>query len=161
MTDMLKNMKIINYFESGNKEHWLDEIGRADWRAAASLHRQLSGGTFLGSAGENSKVLLLTDGDELVSFCTYAGTDDIRPVELTPWMGYVFTFPEHRGHHYAGVLMDEVAKLAATDGADAFYISTGHTGLYEKYGCEYLTEMENMNGGISRVYVKKLGTREM
>ena len=76
-------------------------------------------------------------------------------------MGYVFTFPEHRGHHYAGVLMDEVAKLAATDGADAFYISTGHTGLYEKYGCEYLTEMENMNGGISRVYVKKLGTREM
>ena len=145
------SMKIINYFE----------IGRADWSAAASLHRQLSGGTFLGSAGENSKVLLLTDGDELVSFCTYAGTDDIRPVELTPWMGYVFTFPEHRGHHYAGVLMDEVAKLAATDGADAFYISTGHTGLYEKYGCEYLTEMENMNGGISRVYVKKLGTREM
>ena len=155
------SMKIINYFESGNKEHWLDEIGRADWSAAASLHRQLSGGTFLGSAGENSKVLLLTDGDELVSFCTYAGTDDIRPVELTPWMGYVFTFPEHRGHHYVGLLMEEIERLAIKDGVSEVYISTNHIGLYEKYSCEFKTEMNDMNGEPSRVYVKKVSTNEL
>ncbi len=32
-------------------------------------------------------MLLLTDGDELVSYCTYAKKDDIQPTDLTPWMG--------------------------------------------------------------------------
>ena len=51
---------------------------------------------------------MLTDGDELISFCTYAEKDDIQPTEFTPWMGFVYTFPEHRGHHYVGLLMEEV-----------------------------------------------------
>jgi hypothetical protein len=29
-------------------------------------------------------------------------------------------------------------------------------GLYEKYGCEYRTQMNDMNGELSRVYVKKI-----
>ena len=31
--------------------------------------------------------MLLTDGDELVSYCTYVKKDDIQPTDLTPWMG--------------------------------------------------------------------------
>lgn len=149
-------MRMISYFDSEHKEHWLNEIKRSDWSAAGLLYELLSKETFFEATGEKSKVLLLTDGDELISFCTYAEKDDIQPTDLTPWMGFVYTFPEHRGHHYIGILMDEVERLAKRDDVSEFYISTGHAGLYEKYGCEFKTEMKDMDGKLSRVYVKKI-----
>ena len=106
--------------------------------------------------GKKSKVLLLTDGEELISYCTYAEKDDIQPTELTPWMGFVYTFPEHRGHRYVGLLFDEIERLAKEDGIQEVYISTNHIGLYEKYDCEFRTELKDMDGELSRVYVKKI-----
>lgn len=154
-------MRVINYFDSDRQSHWLSEIKRGDWGAAGFLHELLSKGTFFDAAGKNSKVLLLTDGDELISFCTYAEKDDIQPTELTPWMGFVYTFPEHRGHHYVGLLMEEVERLAIKEGVSEVYISTNHIGLYEKYGCEFKAEMHDMSGEFSRVYVKKVPTNEL
>ena len=149
-------MKVIDYFESDRKEHWLGEINRSEWAAARFLHEMLSKQTFSEFAGGRSKVLLLTEGDELISFCTYAEKDDIPCTDLAPWVGFVYTFPEHRGHHYAGLLMDEAERLAEKDGFSAFYISTTHVGLYEKYGCVFKTEMKDMNGEMSRVYEKQI-----
>ncbi|MCR5338845.1 MAG: GNAT family N-acetyltransferase [Lachnospiraceae bacterium] len=149
-------MRVIEYFESDKKEYWLNEIRKSDWRAAGYLYDLLSKELFFDTLGKSSKVLLLTDGDELISFCTYAEKDEIQPTELTPWMGFVFTFPEYRGHHYIGMLMEEIERLAVKDGASGVYISTDQIGLYEKYGCEFKAEMMNMNGELSRVYVKKV-----
>ena len=154
-------MRVVNYFDSDNKEHWLNEIRKGDWSAAAFLYELLSKGTFFDAVGENSGVLLLTDGDELISFCTYAEKDDIQPTELTPWIGFVYTFPKHRGHHYVSLLMEEAERLAMKDGISEVYISTNHIGLYEKYGCEFKTEMKDMNGELSRVYVKKIPKDEL
>ena len=149
-------MRIINYFESDEKNHWLGEIRKADWGAAIFLSELLSKETFSHATGENSKVLMLTEGNKLISFCTYAERDDIQPTELSPWVGFVYTFPEYRGHRYAGLLMDEVERLAKKDGVSKVYISTNHVGLYEKYGCEFMTEMKDMDGELSRIYVKKI-----
>ncbi len=152
----MSSMRVINYFDSDRKEHWLNEIKKSDWRAAAFLYELLSKGTFYDAVGEKSKVLLLVDGDELISFCTYAEKDDIQPTELTPWIGFVYTFAEYRGHNYAGMLIEEAVRLAKEDGMSEIYISTNHIGLYEKYGCSFLTEMRDMNGEASRIYVKKV-----
>lgn len=149
-------MRVINYFDSDRKEHWLNEIKKGDWGAAEFLYELLSEGAFFEAAGEKSKVLLLTDDDTLISFCSYAEKDDIQPTDLTPWIGFVYTFPEYRGHHYVGLLMDEIERLARTDGVYEVFISTNHIGLYEKYGCEFKTEMKDMNGELSRVYVKRI-----
>ena len=152
-------MEVISYHESGRKEHWLARIGESDWRAGKFLQRLLAEGTFRDTLGERSKVLLLTDGDELVSYCTYAERDDIQPTELTPWAGFVYTFPARRGHRYAGLLFEEITRLAEEEGAGAVYLSTNHTGLYEKYGFEYLTEMTDVDGEPSRIYVKRIPAR--
>lgn len=154
-------MKVINYFDSDRQNYWLNEIRKGDWGAAGFLYELLSKGTFFDATGEKSKVLMLTDGDELISFCTYAEKDDIQPTELSPWMGFVYTFPEHRGHHYVELLMEEVERLAVKENISEVYISTNHIGLYEKYGCEFKTEMKDMNGELSRVYVKKIPTTEL
>ena len=100
--------------------------------------------------------MLLTDGDELISFCTYAEKDDIQPTDLTPWIGFVYTFPEHRGHRYVGKLFEEIEHIAKEDGTSEVFISTNHIGLYEKYGCEFKTLMNDTTGTPSRIYVKRI-----
>ena len=149
-------MDVISFYENDRQPHWLEEIKKSNWNAGAFLYELLSNGTFFDTVGNNSKLLLLIDGDELISYCTYAEKDDIQPTELTPWMGFVYTFPQYRGHRFVGLLLEEIERLAKEEGISEVYISTNHIGLYEKYGCEYKTQMNDIEGCPSRVYVKKI-----
>ena len=149
-------MTIINFFDVPDREHWWGELQQNDWVSGKLLCKLIREDTFFETLGENSKLLLLVDGDRLVSFCTCAERDDIQPTDLSPWAGFVYTFPTYRGHHYAGLLLFEAERLARSEGHSALYISTGHKGLYEKYGFTYKTTLPDVNGNPSRVYVKKL-----
>ncbi|MCC8043960.1 MAG: GNAT family N-acetyltransferase [Clostridiales bacterium] len=71
-------------------------------------------------------------------------------------MGFVFTFPKYRGYRYMGMLIDEIEKQAKNKNVPAIYISTNHTGLYEKYGYSFYQMMKGMEGEPSRVYRKEL-----
>lgn len=149
-------MEIIEYFETEQKAYWLDKIGESDWGAGKYLYKLLRDDKFKGLVGESSKVLLLTDGAKLVSFCSFAEKDDIQPTELTPWIGWVYTFPEYRGKHCAGELLKHAEQLAKEAGMQNIYISTNHVGLYEKYGYEFYQVMKDIEGEDSRVYVGHL-----
>lgn len=147
-------MEIIEYFETKNQEHWREEIRKSDWRAAAFLYELLSENRFRNLLGETSELLLLTDGEKLVAFCTYAERDEIEDPDLTPWVGFVYTFPEYRGARRMGILLDHAYDLAKKEGQKVIYISTEEEGLYEKYGYTYWQDMTDWNGGTSRVYRK-------
>lgn len=99
---------------------------------------------------------MLTEGGDLISFCTFADKDDIQPTELTPWIGWVYTFPHYRGHRYVGKLLSYAETLTKADGINSIYISTNHNGLYEKYGYEFFGMMKDVHGEDSRVYVRYL-----
>ena len=145
-------MRVIDYDTSDRKKYWLEQIGKSDWGAGKFLYELLSKNTFKETVGESSKVLMLVDGDELISFCTYAEKDDIQPTELTPWIGFVYTFPKYRGHRYFGKLLEKIEELARADKVQDIFISTNHTGLYEKYGCEFYRIMDDIEGEPSLVY---------
>ena len=145
-------MKIIEYFSSEHPEHWLREIGLCDWSAGQYLHTLLQEHRFHALLGEKSRLLLLTEGDSLISFCTYAQRDEIPTEDLTPWTGFVYTFPQHRGKRRMGKLLEHVYRLAKTDGFPCVYISTDHTGLYEHYGCTFWRIMQDAHGNNCRIY---------
>jgi predicted GNAT family N-acyltransferase len=149
-------MEIIEYFSSDNKEYWLSKIKESDWGAGQFLYDLLKNEKLKQLVGEHTRVLMLTDGDTLVSYCTLADKDDIQPTELTPWIGWVYTFPAYRGNRHVGKLLDHAAALAKDAGIKSIYISTNHNGLYEKYGYEFFAMMEDMHGEDSRVYVRYL-----
>ena len=149
-------MEVISYYDSDDQKYWLEQIRKSDWQATAYLAQLISTDAFFRTLGENAKLLLLVDEDTLVSFCTYAEIDDIQPTDLKPWMGFVYTFPAYRGHRYLELLFSEIERLAIIDKVSVVYISTDHVGLYEKYGCEYLAEMKDIHGRMSRVYVKRI-----
>ena len=53
----------------------------------------------------------------LLGFCTFADQDEIQPTPLTPWIGFVYIFPEARGKRLSGLLLAEAARLAREMGA--------------------------------------------
>lgn len=149
-------MEFLEYFSSENKEHWLSKIEGCDWDAGKYLAYLLKTNGLFDLVGEGSRVLMLTDGDELVSFCTLAKYDDVQPTELTPWSGWIYTFPVYRGRRLAGKLLEYAENLARKDGAKALYISTNHDGLYEKYAYEFLKYEKDVEGEDTKVYIKRL-----
>lgn len=82
--------------------------------------------------------------------------DDIQPTNLSPWIGFLYTFPDYRGHNYAGMLLDYAESIATVMEREYIYISTNHVGLYEKYGYEFYNMEKDINGEDSRVYRKAL-----
>lgn len=151
-------MKVIEYFTCENQAHWLERIGRSDWGAGQFLYSLLREGKLKETVGQTALVPMLVEEEtgELMAFCTFAPLDDIQPTKLTPWIGFVYTFPEYRGRRLAGKLLDYAESLATAMGREYVYISTGHTGLYEKYGYEFYRICKDIEGGDSRVYRKAL-----
>lgn len=74
------NRKILEYFTCENKEHWLREIQKSDWGAGQYLYSLLKENKLKALVGATTLVLMLADGDKLVSFCTLAPLDDVQPL---------------------------------------------------------------------------------
>ena len=148
-------LRILNYFECDNPSHWLRQIASCEWRAAQFLAELLTKGEFHHAVGKGT-VYLLTDGDRLVSFVSLAERDCINAPEYTPWIGFVHTAPEYRGHRHVGKLIDHACAIASEQGAARVYICTDHVGLYEKYGFTYLENRVSIYEEDSRVYVREV-----
>ncbi|MDE6131841.1 MAG: GNAT family N-acetyltransferase [Oscillospiraceae bacterium] len=148
-------MEIIDYFKSDNQNHWLAEIKKGDWRAIPTLMRFIEENSFHENLGDGT-LLLLTEGDRLVSFLTFAQRDCIDDNLLSPWIGFVYTFPEYRGHRYVGRLIRHCEEIAAENGVPTIFVCTDHVGLYEKYGFSYMENRVDIYGENSRIYRKNI-----
>lgn len=149
-------MQIIEYFSSPEKERLIEKIEASDWTAGRFLGELLRNGTFFDMLGGTGEVFLLMDGDNLASFLTLTGQDSVRDETMTPWVGFVFTFPQYRGHRNAGILLEHAEKMAASRGHQRLYIATDHVGLYEKYGYTYQENRIDYWGSDQRVLFKEL-----
>ena len=149
-------IKVIEYFKEENKEYCLSKIKECDWGAGKFLSELIQKNELTKLLGQNTKLLLLVNELELISFCTFSDIDDIETTVLTPWIGFVYTFPKYRGNRYMGKLISYAEELAKTNGFSNIYISTNQEGLYEKYGFSFLKCMKDRNGEDSRVYTKIL-----
>lgn len=149
-------MKVIEYFTAPDKARWLAQIAESDWSAGQYLAQLLRDGQLKETVGATALVLLLTEGDRLASFCTFAPLDDVQPTKLGPWIGFVYTFPAFRGQGCVRMLLEHAEGLATIMGREAVYISTGHTGLYERYGYAFLETAPDVQGEESRIYRKLL-----
>ncbi len=148
-------MEVLDLYKTGDKELWLSQMEKCDWGAGHYLAYLLKENKLHKLVG-NARVLMLVEGENLVSFCTLAQMDDVQPTDLTPWIGFLYTFPEYRGKRLAGNLLSHAEKLAREDGAIDVYISTNHIGLYEKYGYEFFIEAKDVEDENTRIYQKKI-----
>lgn len=136
------------------KERFLAQLEACDWKPGRDLAAMIRSGEITEVCGKDPRLLLLTEGETVVSFCTLTGQDDIKPTFMTPWIGYLYTAPQFRGHRYAGQLLSYCEALAVKAGQPAVYLSTAWVGLYEKYNYEFIGEMTSFDGQPLRVYRK-------
>ena len=153
-------MEIVNYFEQDKKVELLAQIEACDWGAARFLGELLRNGTFLDMLGGWGDLYLLMDGEKLVAFGTLTGQDAIRDESMTPWIGFVFTQPEYRGHRYSERLLSYCEEEAVKRGYSKVYIATDHIGLYEKFGYTYMENRMDYWGDDTRILFKKLGGQD-
>ena len=147
-------MKIVEYFEAdlSGRRILLQGLRQCGWGAGQFLLRQLEDRKFDETLGGPGQIFFLLDGENVVSFLTLTVQDCIDMPDFTPWIGFVFTFPEYRGHRYAGLLLDHARKCATSDGFPFVFLATNHTGLYEKYGFSYWGNLPDIHGEDSRIY---------
>jgi inorganic pyrophosphatase len=153
-------LNIIDFFSADDKAHWLSEIKKSDWGAGKYLYELLRDQKLKELCGEWTRVLLLVDDESLVSFCTYAEQDDVREPSLTPWVGFVYTFPEYRGKRRIGKLIEYIYRLAKNQGFKQLYISTDQKGLYENFGFSFLQTMTERRGGEMLVYQMEIAHKD-
>ena len=149
-------MEILNYFDRDDPAELRKQIALSQWSAARFLVELLEKGTFFDTLGGWGALFLLIDGEKLVSFLTLTGQDAVRDEAITPWIGFVFTVPEYRGHRYAGKLIAHAESVAAGLGYEKVYIATDHLGLYEKYGYCYEENRVDCWGSDMRVLSRKV-----
>lgn len=147
-------MEIVEYFEADltGRGFLIQALCRCSWEAGQFLLRLLEEQKFDENLGGPGQIFFLLDGENVVSFLTLTVQDCIDMPDFTPWIGFVFTFPEYRGHRYAGLLLDHARKCAGSKGFPFVFLATNHTGLYEKYGFSHWGNLPDIHGEDSRIY---------
>ncbi|MBQ8000377.1 MAG: GNAT family N-acetyltransferase [Ruminococcus sp.] len=149
-------MQIINYFESDKSNELIEKIEACDWGAAKFLAELLREDRFFEMLGGEGDLYILMDGKSLVSYLTLTKQDVVRDESMYPWIGFVYTVPEYRGHRYCEKLISYAEDVARSKGYKKVYIATDHIGLYEKFGYEYLENRIGYWGDDNRVLFKTL-----
>ncbi len=149
-------MKIINYFESNEKEYLIEMLFTSDWGAAKFLVQLLKEGTFMSTLGGEGSLYIMLDEDKPVAFVTLTKQDCIADESMFPWVGFLFTYPEYRGNRYSEQIIKHALADARRQGYARAYLATDHVGLYEKYGFVYQENRVDVWGDDSRIYVIEL-----
>ena len=153
-----KIMKTVTYasLDSDKKQDALNKLAFCDWDAGLYLRDCIINDDICRCFGSFCDVLLLYDGEQIASFCTYAEIDEIDDDTKKPWIGFVYTFPQFRGRRCAGRLIEFAEEKAIADGFNKIYISSEEKGLYEKYGYRFLENARSVHGYDTQIFVKEL-----
>jgi GNAT superfamily N-acetyltransferase len=75
--------------------------------------------------------------------------------DLFPNVCALYVEPDFRGRGIAGALLDFVRSEMSEQGIGRLYLITDHTSFYERYGWEFLCNVNEDGGGTARMYVHK------
>ena len=142
-------MRIIEFRNENNVIAYLESCS---WSAGKFLYKLIVENKVEEILGCNSKIIVLLDDDNVVSFATYAKRDCIEDDSLFPWIGFVYTDEKYRGKRYSQKLINYIIDKARKDGHYKIYLATTHKDLYEKYGFKYLEDRLDIYNEIDRVY---------
>lgn len=140
-------MEIIEYFECNQDNDWLTRIEKCDWKAAKILSGLLqTPNKFFDVLGDNGKLFILKDADKLVAFATLTQRECIKDDSLYPWIGFVYTRPEHRGNRFSERIVEHACNVAKEHAGE----------LYIKYGFVYKENMMDVFGVENQVFYKDI-----
>lgn len=146
-------MKIIEFKK---EQYILEYLKNCEWGAAKFLYDLIVNDKLYETLGEDTKIIVLVEKTNVVSFATYANQDCVDDKTLLPWIGFVYTAEAYRGHRYSQKVIEYIRDLAKKDNYSCVYLATDHIGLYEKYGFTYMESRIDIYNDESRIYTLKI-----
>lgn len=95
------------------------------------------------------------DGGRIIGGMGVIENDFHKRHDLSPNVCAVYTESDRRGEGIAGVILNFVCKDMKQSGIDMLYLITDHIGFYERYGWDYLFDVETDDNSTSRMYIHK------
>ncbi len=82
---------------------------------------------------------------------------DIR-VDIYPMVADIYILKEYRGKGYGKILINDIVKRIKSLNFPQFYLYTSHHNLYEKFGFEFVEEIDTYRKSprIQRLYTYKV-----
>lgn len=97
--------------------------------------------------------------NNIVGMYQFSYEDLIARPDIYPWLANVYVDEEYRNKGIGRKLMESVRENAKHNvGFDELWLYTKHINLYEKFGCEYVCDIDTFNKEqrIQRLYKIKL-----
>ena len=95
-------------------------------------------------------------GDKIIAGLGVIDNDFHNRKDLSPNICAVFTEEEYRCKGIAGKLLDTVVTDCRNKGITPVYLITDHTSFYERYGWEYLCDVQSDDEPhTSRMYIHR------
>lgn len=105
------------------------------------------------------QIFVAIENNEPVGMYQFAMSDDLdtRP-DIYPWLVNVYVDEKYRGRGICKELMNTVRENARKLNLDELYLYTKHVGLYEKYGWEFVEEVQTFreDSPVERLYRLKI-----
>ncbi len=98
--------------------------------------------------------LVINDGNIIGGMGVIEKDFHNRP-DLTPNICAVYVEEPFRGQGIAGKLLRFVTEDMKSKGIDTLYLITEHDSFYERYGWEYLFNVDGIHGEKTRMYIHK------
>ena len=92
---------------------------------------------------------------KIVGMASVMKTDYYPLPDIFPWVSCVFVTEEYRGRRISGDLIAYANRYLKENGFTRSYIPAAFTGLYERYGYTYLTDIVNYGGETDHLFVKE------
>lgn len=131
-------------------EKW--DVPQAEYRRsmAASLE----------AAGPVPQWYLALDGARIVGGAGVIENDFHERRDLAPNLCALYVEPDRRGRGIAGALLDFACRDMQAQGVGTLYLVTEHTGLYERYGWDFLGMVQETGApGAIRMYARPTAGR--
>lgn len=102
-------------------------------------------------------IVAFNEKDEEVAMCNVTMHDlEVRP-DIYPYIANLYVQEEYRGNGLVKLLLTKALSEARKLGVQELYIFTKHCGLYEKYGWEFVGEIDTfLSPRIQRLYKIKI-----
>lgn len=151
-------MKVVEYFSSEDKKHWLKLIGKADENVGEKVSKILKNGEETETYGAGVLFPMLIDEEKIAAFCFFGPQKQIQPSKHKSWISNIYVYPEYRGTDCLKQLLDWCESVASALGRENAYIATTENGVYEKFGYFHYKNQPNTDGEGRRIYRKNLRT---
>ena len=95
---------------------------------------------------------LLMKGESVAGCYALLTNDLISRQDIYPWLGCLFIEASERGNNLGALLLQHGCSQARLLGYKKVYLTTDHTGYYEKYGWQRMEDGYDFSGNISPIY---------